>query len=68
MDVGRSMDERRNTLDDIADDNTIARCRELLGHEAAGLSDEEIDQIRRHADVVAHVIVEIFLERRASLE
>ena len=62
------MDERRNTLDDIADDNTIARCRELLGDEAEGLSDEEIDHIRRHADAVAHVIVEIFLEQRASRE
>ena len=68
LDVGRSMDERRNTLDDVADDNTIARCRELLADEAAGLSDEEIDDIRRHADEVAHVIVEIFLERRASRE
>lgn len=68
LDVGRSMDERRNTLDDIADENTIARCRELLGDEATGLSDEEIDHVLRHADAVAHVIVEIFLERRASLE
>ena len=62
------MGERRNTHDDIADDNTIARCRELLGDEAAGLSDEEIDHIRRHADAVAHVIVEIFLEQRAAQE
>jgi hypothetical protein len=62
------MDERRNTLDEIADENTIARCRELLGDEATGLSDEEIDHVLRHADAVAHVIVEIFLERRASRE
>jgi predicted secreted protein len=66
--VGRSMNERRNTIDDIADDNTIARCRELLGGEALGLSDEEIDHVLRDADAVAHVIVEIFLERRASQE
>jgi hypothetical protein len=25
---------------------SIARCRELLGHEANGLSDVEVDQIR----------------------
>lgn len=62
------MDKRRNRLDDIADDNTIARCRELLGDEAAGLSDEDLDHIWQHAGAVAHVIVEIFLERRASLE
>jgi hypothetical protein len=33
-----------------------------------GLSDQEIDQIRRHADAVAHVIVEMFLEQRAVQE
>jgi len=47
---------------------SIARCREILGHEADGLSDGELDQIRRHADAMAHVIVEIFLERRAPQE
>jgi len=67
-DVGRPMEHRRNTRDDIADANTIARCRELLGDEAEGLSDKEIDQIRRHADAVAHVIVEMFLEQRAAKE
>jgi hypothetical protein len=45
---------------------SIARCRELLGPEADGLSDVEVDQIRRHADVMAHVVVEIFLEQRGS--
>jgi hypothetical protein len=57
-----------NARDDIADDNTIARCRELLGDEADGLSDEEIDHIRRHADAFAHVIVEMFLNQRAEPE
>ena len=47
---------------------SIARCRELLGHEANSLSDVEVDQIRRHADVMAHVVVEIFLEQRAPQE
>jgi hypothetical protein len=47
---------------------SIARCRELLGLEANGLSDVEVDQIRRHADVMAHVVVEIFLEQRAPQE
>jgi len=51
-----------------SDANTIARCRELLGDEAEGLSDHEIDRIRRHADSMARVIVEIFLEQRASQE
>ena len=44
---------------------SIARCRELLGPEATDLSDIEVDQIRRHADVMAHLVVEIFLEQRA---
>ena len=47
---------------------SIARCRELLGHEADDLSDVEVDQIRRQADVMAHVVVEIFLEQRAPQE
>lgn len=47
---------------------SIARCREVLGHEAEGLSDIEVDEIRRHAEVMAHVIVEIFLEQRAAQE
>ena len=47
---------------------SIARCRELLGPEADGLSDVEVDRIRRHADVMAHVVVEIFLEQRGPQE
>ena len=47
---------------------SIARCREILGHEADGLSDIEVDEIRRHAEAMAHVIVEIFLEQRAPQE
>src|SRR5438876_3491256 len=66
FDVGRPMDHTRHNRNDIRDPNTIARCRELLGDEAEGLSDDEIDQIRRQADTVAHVIVEMFLEQRAA--
>jgi hypothetical protein len=43
---------------------SVARCRELLGHEADGLSEVEVDGIRQHAEAMAHVIVEIFLEQR----
>jgi hypothetical protein len=28
----------------------------------------QVDQIRRHADVMAHVVVEIFVEQRAPQE
>jgi len=51
-----------------SDANTIARCRALLGDEAKGLSDVEIDQIRRHADAVAQVLVQVFLEQRTARE
>jgi len=66
--VGRPMGHGHNTRDDIADDNIIARCREVLGDEADDLSDEEVDRVRRHADAAAHVIVEIFLNQRAEQE
>ena len=47
---------------------SIARCREILGDEAVELSDAEVDQIRRHADAMAHVIIDVFLEERAAQE
>ena len=47
---------------------SIARCRELLGDEADGLSDHEVDLIRQRADAMAHIIVEMFLERGTTLE
>jgi len=40
----------------------------LLGDEADGLSDHEVDLIRRHADAMAQIIVEMFLESSATLE
>ena len=43
-------------------------CRELLGDEADGLSDHEVDLIRQHADAMAHIIVEMFLENSTTLE
>jgi len=47
---------------------SIARCREILGDEAAELSDAAVDRIRRHADAMAHVIIDVFLEKRAAQE
>ena len=43
----------------------LARCRELLGEEAAGVSDEELDRVRRHADALAHVLIEIAVRRHS---
>lgn len=64
-DVGPAM-EPINALD--ADPQvSIERCRELLGDEAVGLSDEQVDQIRRHAETMARVVIEAFLEARATV-
>ena len=60
--------EHAHDADVESDAISIARCRELLGDEADGLSDHELDLIRRHADAMAHIIVEMFLERGTTLE
>ena len=44
------------------DEILIGRCRELLGEEAIDLRDDEIDRIRRCAEIVAHVVIEMFLD------
>ena len=44
----------------------LARCRELLGEEAAGVSDEELARVRRHADALAHVLIEIAVDRHSQ--
>ena len=43
---------------------SIARCRELLGDEAEVLTDQDIELIRRHAETMAQVVVELFVESR----
>jgi hypothetical protein len=39
---------------------SIARCRELLGDEAESMTDQEIALIRRHAETMAWIVVEMF--------
>jgi len=48
------------------DELSIDRCRQLRGDEAANLDDDEIDQIRRCADTMARVVIELFLEEKRS--
>ena len=55
-------------VDGRPDRISIARCREQLGDEADGLSDQEVDLIRQHADTMAYVLVEILLENAAPPE
>lgn len=54
--------------DGVSEPMSIARCRELLGEEADGLSDREVDRIRQRADGLAHVIIEMYLDNRAVSE
>ncbi len=42
---------------------SLERCRELLEDEAEGLSDDDIDRVRRHAASLAQVLIEMALER-----
>jgi hypothetical protein len=44
----------------------IARCREVLSEEGRDLSDDDVDAIRRHADVMAHTLIDLFLRARAQ--
>ena len=46
---------------------SIARCRELLGDEAESMTDQAIEDIRRHAETMAGIVVEMYQEEcRAS--
>ena len=47
---------------------SIARCRDLLGDEGCALSDEEIELVRRRADAMAHILVDIFLQNLSTRE
>jgi hypothetical protein len=38
---------------------SIARCRELLGEDAESMTDQHIDDIRRHAETMACIVVEM---------
>lgn len=65
--IGPAM-EQINSADLTADQISIDRCRELLGDEAIGLSDDEIDQIRRHAEMMAQVLIEVYLRDRSTVQ
>ena len=41
---------------------SIARCRELLGEDAESMTDQEIALIRRHAETMACMVVEMYQE------
>ena len=47
---------------------SIARCRELLGEDAESMTDQDIEDIRRHAEAMACIVVEIYREQRRCSE
>ena len=47
---------------------SIARCRELLGEDAESMTDQDIEDIRRHAETMARIVVEIYREQRRYSE
>ena len=53
--------------DDRPEPISIARCRELLGDEADSLTDQDIELIRRHAETLTQIVVEMFVESRRIL-
>jgi hypothetical protein len=45
--------------DDRPEPISIVRCRELLGEEAESMTDQEVALIRRHAETMACIVVEM---------
>lgn len=45
---------------------SVARCRELLGDEANTLSDEEVLDVARHAEALAHIVIDLALSGRCN--
>ena len=46
---------------------SIARCRELLGEDAESMTDQDVEDIRRHAETMAGIVVEMYqVQCRAS--
>lgn len=47
---------------------SIARCRELLGQEADSMTDEDVDLVRRHAETMAAIVVELYQQRGRTVQ
>ena len=39
---------------------SIARCRELLGEDAESMTDQDVEDIRRHAETMAGIVVDMY--------
>lgn len=40
----------------------VARCRELLGDDANTLTDDEVLSVARHAEALAHIMIDLALQ------
>ena len=47
---------------------SIARCRELLGDEAGSMTGQDIEDVRRHAETMACIVVEMYQAHCRFLE
>jgi hypothetical protein len=39
---------------------SITRCRELLGDDADEMTDDDVERVRRHAETMAAIVVELY--------
>jgi hypothetical protein len=42
---------------------SIVRCRELLGEDAESMTDQDVEDIRRHAETMACIVVQMYQEQ-----
>jgi hypothetical protein len=55
MDVPDSADQEPEPI-------SIARCRDLLGDDAGTMSDDEVVAVARHAETLAHILIDVALQ------
>ena len=41
---------------------SVGRCRELLGEDADTMSDDEVLAVARHAESLAHIVIDLALQ------
>ena len=67
MEVAKVAMEYVERADPKPEPISIARCRELLGEDAESMTDQEVEEIRQHAETLACIVVEMYQEQcRAS--
>ena len=42
---------------------SIARCREMLGEDAESMTDQDVEEIRQHAETMASIVFEMYQEQ-----